>query len=90
MHLLLLVFLSIESTAQNTDANPVEKIIELLDSPAAKIAKEGAAQEKAFQVFSDWCTETTRSKGFGIQTANSQIAKLETEIDKQKGDAEAS
>ena len=52
--------------------------------------KEGAAQEKAFQVFSDWCTETTRSKGFGIQTANSQIAKLEAEIDKQKGDAEAS
>ena len=68
----------------------VEKIIELLDSSAAKIVKEGAAQEKAFQVFSDWCTETTRSKGFGIQTANSQIAKLEAGIDKQKGDAEAS
>ena len=48
MQMLLLVLLSIVSTAQSADANPVQKVNELLDSPAAKISKEGAAEEKAF------------------------------------------
>merc|ERR1712113_1015060 len=30
---------------------------------------EGEAEEKAFQEYSDWCTETTRNKGFEIKTA---------------------
>ena len=67
----------------------VVKTIELLDLPVLKTIKEGVAKEKAFQVFSDWSTETTRSKGVGIKATNSQNAKLEEEIHKQKGDAEA-
>ena len=44
------------------NTNPAGKVLSLLVSLAAKIIKEGEAEEKAFQEYSDWCTETTRNR----------------------------
>ena len=74
----------------SADTNPVAKVVSLLDSLAAKIMKEGEAEEKAFQEYSGWCTEATRNKGFEIKTAKTNKAKLEAEISKTAGHAEAS
>ena len=86
----MLLFLSLVSTTEGADTNTVEEVVSLLDSIAAKIAKEGEAEVKAFEEYTDWCTEITRNKGFEIKTSISNKAKLEAEIGKKAGDAEAS
>ena len=45
MQMFLLVLLSIVSIAQSADANPVEKVIVLLDSVVASVVQEGVAEE---------------------------------------------
>jgi len=65
------------------------KVIELLDGLAAKIAKEGEAEEKAFRQFVEWCDDASRNKKYEIETAGNRKAKLEATIGKLAGDAEA-
>ena len=64
----VLFLLSLVSATKGADTNPVEKVVSLLDMLAAKIMKEGEAEEKAFQEYSDWCEEIPRNKGFEIKT----------------------
>ena len=62
MQVLEFVLLSAVSAAYtHYKRTPCWKVIELLDSLATKIIKEGASEEKAFKEFSDWCTETDLS-----------------------------
>ena len=55
----------------------------------AKITQEVEAESKAFEEYTDWCTEMTRKKGFEIKTGTTNKAKLEARISKKAGDAEA-
>merc|ERR1719436_1870635 len=71
-------------------ANPLSKVISLMDELTAKITKEGEAEAKAYKNFFEWCDEFSRNKQFEIKTATTQKEQLEAEIAKQTGNAEAS
>merc|ERR1719476_1072451 len=76
--------------AHADQSNPLSKVNSLLDDLTAKITKEGEAEAKAYKDFFEWCDEFSRNKQFEIKTATSQKEKLEAEIAKQTGNAEAS
>merc|ERR1719197_815713 len=76
-------------TAAQEKANPLGKVIELLDSLAAKITKEGEEELKAYNAYFEWCDDVTRNKQFEIKTAMALKEKLEATISKAAGDIEA-
>jgi len=77
------------SGATRLEANPLEKVLELMGSLSAKIAKEGEAGAKAYKEFADWCGDATASKKLEIKTATAQKAKLEAVVAKTTADAGA-
>merc|ERR1719197_1596810 len=76
-------------TAAQEKANPLGKVIELLDSLAAKITKEGEEELKAYHEYFEWCEDVTRNKKFEIKTATALKEKLEASISKAASDIEA-
>jgi len=76
-------------TAAKASENPLGQVVSLLDSLAAKITKEGEAEEKAFKAFTEWCDDVARNKDFEIKTATDKKGKLEAAISKATADAEA-
>jgi len=71
-------------------ANPLSKVLELMDSLTAKITKEGEAEAKAYKEFFDWCDDTSSSKKFEIKTATSKKEKLDALISEKAADILAS
>jgi chromosome segregation ATPase len=69
--------------------NPLGKVIQLLDSLAAKVTAEGTAEEKAYKEFVDWCDDATTNKGFEIKTATAKKEDLTASIDKMTSEASA-
>jgi len=78
------------AAAAGATANPLGKVIELLDSLAAKISAEGEAETKAYEEFVAWCEDAAANKGFEIKTATTKKGELEAAIGKNAGNIEAS
>jgi chromosome segregation ATPase len=72
------------------NANPLAKVLELMDSLAAKITAEGVAEEKAYKEYTAWCDDAATNKGFEIKTLTSSKAKLEATIGKETGEIDTS
>jgi len=70
-------------------SNPLSKVIELLDSLAAKIKKEGEVEAKAYKDFFEWCDDASSSKNFEIKTLTAKVAKLEATIAESAAESEA-
>jgi len=70
--------------------DPLGKVVELLDSLSAKVAKEGEAEEKGYKEFVEWCDDASKNTAYELKTAKSKKEKLEAAIGKAAGDAEAS
>jgi molecular chaperone GrpE (heat shock protein) len=90
MKLLLSAVWAASAVSHTLESNPLGKVIELLDSLAAKITKEGEAEAKAYKEFVEWCDDASKNKGFEIKTATAKKAELEAAIQKNSGDIEAS
>jgi len=89
MKLLFATLLATSVVSHKEESNPLGKVIELLDSLAAKITKEGEAEVKAYKEFVEWCDDASKNKGFEIKTATAKKAELEAAITKNAGDIEA-
>jgi len=88
--LVLLAATAPPAAAAGAGANPLSRVVELLDSLAAKIAKEGEAELAAYKEYVEWCDDASTQKGFEIKTATAEKEKLEASIGKASGDAAAS
>merc|ERR1719377_424021 len=75
-------------TCASADTNPLAKVIELLDGLAAKITKEGEAEQKAYQEYIEWCDDFTKEKSFDIKSLTAKKEKLEATISKCASDIE--
>jgi len=76
--------------ANAAEANPLGKVIELMDSLTAKVIKEGADELAAYKEFFEWCDDAARNFKNEITTATTRKEKLEAAIGKHTGDIEAS
>jgi len=69
-----------------SDANPMDKVFELMDGLATKITADGVAEAKAYKEYFDWCDDTAKNTQFEIKTFTSEKESLEAAI----GEATAS
>merc|ERR1719498_1442479 len=76
------------SPVSSADTNPLTKVIELLDGLAAKITKEGEAEQKAYEEYIEWCDDFTKEKGFEIKSLTAKKEKLGATIAKCTSDGE--
>jgi len=72
------------------EANPLSKVIELMDALAAKVTKEGEAEAKAFKEYVEWCDDAAANLANEIKTGTSSKEELEATIGKATADIEAS
>jgi hypothetical protein len=47
-----------------SDANPMDKVFELMDDCAAKVKADGEAEAKAYKEYFDWCDDTAKNTNF--------------------------
>jgi len=80
-HAVLLLTLCVApAISEQVRANPLGKVLELMDTLAAKVTKEGEAEAKAYGEYMEWCDDTKKETGFAIETATKDKAKLEAKI----------
>jgi len=60
--------------------NPLGKVLELIDSLAAKVTKEGEAEAKAYAEYIEWCDDASTNSKFAVEDATKQQEKLEAKI----------
>merc|ERR1719408_1011011 len=83
------IFALLLSSAAATDANPLQKVFQLMDELTAKIQKDGEVEAKAYAEFVEWCDDTSKNAGFEIKTLTSKKEKLEATIEKSADDSSA-
>jgi len=85
-----LLALLLAAPAVSAEANPLSKVISLMDSLASKITAEGAAESSAFQEYVAWCDNAASNLRNEIKTGTSKKADLEAAISKASADISAS
>jgi len=87
--LLLLVALASAPMAVATDSNLLGKVLELIDSLAAKITAEGDAEAKTFKEYFAWCDDAAANLHNEIKNGAKSQEGLEASISKATADIEA-
>jgi len=88
--MLLLLAVAPAVTVEAANANPLGKVMELMDSLTAKITAEGAAEAKAFKEYFAWCDDAAANSQYAIKTGASKQESLEAAIGKGAAGIEAS
>jgi len=73
---LLFCALCAMANASQQQANPIEKIVELITELKAKIETDGKAEQKVYDKFACWCEKTTAAKTDSIEEAQASITEL--------------
>ena len=73
-----------------SDANPMDKVFELMDDCAAKVKADGEAEAKAYKEYFDWCDDTAKNTQFEIKTHTSEKEDLEATIGEETANIAAS
>merc|ERR1719299_353706 len=84
---LLLVLLACPLGVQ---ANPLGKVIQLMDDLTAKVTAEGEAEAKAFKEYFAWCDDAAANLHNEIKVGNNKQEELQAAISKAGADIEAS
>jgi chromosome segregation ATPase len=71
-------------------SNPLGKVVELMDSLAAKITAEGEMEAKAFKEYVEWCDDAAGNLHYEIKTGTRKQEELEAAIAKASSGIEAS
>jgi len=87
---LVLLASSTVAVEERAAANPLGKVVELMDSLSAKLVKDGEAEDKAFHEWFQWCDDTTQEQRFVIKSATTKVNELKATIEKSASDIEAS
>merc|ERR1719172_149323 len=91
----LAIFLSILACAQagkslsEAQANPIEKVIEMISELEQKVIGEGEAAQKLYDEFAEWCEEESKNLQFEIKTGKAEAEDLQATIDKCVSDIKA-
>merc|ERR1740127_326054 len=80
--LLFLTFAAV-SPAGASQANPIEKILEMISDLQAKVLGEGQDAQKAYDEYAEWCEDKSTSLGFEIKTGKADVADLTATIEEE-------
>merc|ERR1719194_48962 len=73
----------------SAQANPIEKVIEILSELQQKIIKEGEVAQKVYDEFAEWCEEESKNLQYEIKTAKAEAEELTATIEKATSDIKA-
>jgi len=65
----------------DTTVNPVQKVLSMLSDLQSKILAEGAASQKTYDEFAEWCEDRSRNVGFEIKDGKSEVADQKATIE---------
>merc|ERR1719453_1160272 len=85
-----LVSLSLLASANGeaVEANPIEKVVQMMSDLSAKIIAEGAECQKNYEEYSEWCEDRSKELGFEIKTGKQNKADLEATIVEETANAQ--
>ena len=83
------VALSLPFTGNAADANPVNKVIQLLTKFEAKIKAEGVEAHKVHEELTAWCKTQSSDLTFAVQTGQKEKADLEANFVKLGASSES-
>mmetsp|Transcript_23072 Transcript_23072/g.56032 ORF Transcript_23072/g.56032 Transcript_23072/m.56032 type:complete len:673 (-) Transcript_23072:57-2075(-) len=69
-------------------ANPISKVVEILQSLKAKVVKEGEAEQASFEKFAHFCKTDSVDKQYEIRDGQNQASALSATIEKSGARAE--
>jgi hypothetical protein len=75
-----LASLVVAAAGAGTQADPIGQVVDLLNDLSAKVAKEGEADQAAYEEYFSWCDDTSKEKQNEIKTGTDQKEKLEATI----------
>merc|ERR1719310_2328651 len=81
----LIIFLTFAAfaPAKASEANPIEKIVQMISDLQAKVIGEGEEAQKAYDEYSEWCEDRSTSLGFEIKTGKANVAELQATIEQE-------
>merc|ERR1719310_1614282 len=79
---MFLVFLAL-SVAGAVDANPIEKILQMIGDLQAKVIAEGADAQKTYDEYAEWCEDRSTKLGFEIKTGKADVEEFKATIEEE-------
>merc|ERR1719271_1001260 len=86
--MILLALVALAPT-QATEANPIEKIIQMISDLQAKVIGEGEDAQKEYDEYSEWCEDRSTQLGFEIKTGKAEVAELKATIEEETASSAA-
>merc|ERR1719183_3341574 len=72
---------ALASCGSASQANPIEKIIEMISDLQAKVIGEGEDAQKTYDDYAEWCEDRSTQVGFEIKTGKAEINELKATIE---------
>merc|ERR1719440_318290 len=69
--------------AQAAEANPIEKIVQMIGDLQAKVIGEGEQAQKEYDEYAEWCEDRSTNLGFEIKTGKANVAELKATIEQE-------
>merc|ERR1719395_238594 len=69
--------------AAATQANPIEKILEMIADLQAKVISEGEDAQKVYDEYAEFCEDRSTKLGFEIKTGKANVAELKATIEEE-------
>merc|ERR1719197_1579384 len=87
----MLTFLALVAVAPAgaSQANPIEKILEMISDLQAKVIGEGEDAQKAYDEYAEWCEDRSTELGFEIKTGKANVAELTATIEEETASSAA-
>merc|ERR1719298_102971 len=71
------------SPASAAEANPIEKIMEMISDLQAKVIGEGKDAQKEYDEYAEFCEDRSTNLGFEIKTGKANVAELKATIEEE-------
>merc|ERR1719335_256556 len=69
--------------AAQSEANPIEKIVQMISDLQAKVIGEGEEAQKEYDEYAEWCEDRSTNLGFEIKTGKANVAELKATIEQE-------
>merc|ERR1719207_258547 len=81
--MLVLFAIAATASAATTQANPIEKIVQMISDLQAKVIGEGKDAQKEYDEYAEWCEDRSTNLGFEIKTGKANVAELKATIEQE-------
>merc|ERR1719183_2124646 len=87
--MMCLLALAAFAPTQAAEANPIEKIVQMIGDLQAKVIGEGEQAQKEYDEYAEWCEDRSTNLGFEIKTGKADKAELEATIEEETSSSAA-